>query len=61
MEHLNLLCNKVAALRFFHPTISSVLFEAGSCYFDTVSQRGEGRVRGANLKELNAFVLISAD
>ena len=31
---------KGAALRLFHPTVSSVLFGAGFCYCDTVSRWG---------------------
>jgi hypothetical protein len=31
---------KVAALRLFHPTVSSVLFGAGFYYCDTVSDGG---------------------
>jgi len=31
---------KVAALRLFHPTVSSFLFGSGFYYYDTVSDEG---------------------
>jgi hypothetical protein len=37
---------KVAALRLFHPAVSSVLFGIGFYYCDTVSGGGSERVRG---------------
>ena len=33
---------KVAALRLFHPAVSSIWFGIGSCYCDTVSKGGGG-------------------
>ena len=43
MERVNLTCNKVAALRLFHPTASSDLFGRSFYYCATVSEeRGEG-------------------
>ena len=46
MDNLNFICNKVAALRLFHPTVFSILFEPGYYHCDTAFHGESGRVRG---------------
>ena len=42
---------KVAALRLFHPAVSSVLFGTGFCYCDTVSDgKGDFALFGEKLE-----------